>query len=170
MNDQDEMFERATETSSFAEATEDKPSFFGCPAHMPKQLPSGFDGVEPGKDEKAEAYRRKHFSFGDGLFPIQRLNGVECVIERCVINGREFKLTIEDVSTGDQSFSKAKLRDNGKVVCYFFMPKGKAISEKMAHGALMAYVHNLSGSGKFNSRGGFLKNQIVRAKAKQEVK
>ena len=154
------MFEMATET----------PAFLGCPAHMPKQLPSGFDGVEPGKDEKAEAYRRKHFSFGDGLFPIQRLNGVECVIERCVINGREFKLTIEDVSTGDQRFSKAKLRDNGKVVCYFFTPKGKAISEKMAHGALMAYVHNLSGRGKFNSRGGFLKNQIVRAKAKQEVK
>ena len=160
MKDHDEMFEMATET----------PAFLGCPQHMPKTLPSGFDGVEPGEDEKAAAYRRKHFSFGDGLFPIQRLNGVECVIERCVINGREFKLTIEDISTGDQHFSKAKLRDNGKVVCYFFTPKGKAISEKMAHGALMAYVHNLSGSGKFHSRGGFLKQQIVRSKAKQEVK
>ena len=39
MNDQDEMFERATET----------PAFLGCPQHMPKKLPSGFDGVEPGE-------------------------------------------------------------------------------------------------------------------------
>lgn len=37
MNDQDEMFEAATET----------PAFLGCPAHMPKTLPSGFDGTEP---------------------------------------------------------------------------------------------------------------------------
>lgn len=70
MNDQDEMFEMATEL----------PAFLGCPQHMPTHLPGGFDGVEPVEDEKAEAYRRKHFSFGDGLFPIQRLNGVECVI------------------------------------------------------------------------------------------
>ena len=37
MKDQDEMFESATET----------PAFLGCPQHMPTQLPSGFDGVEP---------------------------------------------------------------------------------------------------------------------------
>ena len=43
MNDQDEMFERATET----------PAFLGCPAHMPKQLPSGFDGTEPSPEERA---------------------------------------------------------------------------------------------------------------------
>lgn len=41
MNDQDEMFEAATET----------PISLGCPAHMPKTLPGGFDGVEPGEDE-----------------------------------------------------------------------------------------------------------------------
>ena len=41
MNDQDEMFEAATEL----------PASLGCPAHMPKQLPSGFDGVEPAKKE-----------------------------------------------------------------------------------------------------------------------
>lgn len=39
MNDQDEMFERATET----------PASLGCPALGPKQLPGGFDGTEPGK-------------------------------------------------------------------------------------------------------------------------
>ena len=35
MNDQDEMFERGTET----------PAFLGCPQHMPVKLPGGFDGV-----------------------------------------------------------------------------------------------------------------------------
>ena len=37
MNDQDEMFERGTET----------PAFLGCTQHMPNTLPGGFDGVEP---------------------------------------------------------------------------------------------------------------------------
>ena len=134
-----------------------------CDFYKPREKP--VDPSEPEMDDKAAAYRRAHYSFGDGLFPIQRLNGVECVIERCVINGREFKLTIQDSSMGDQHFSKAKLRDNGEVVCFFFTKRGKAISEKMAHGALKAYVHNLSGGGRdYHSRGGFLKQQIARAK------
>ena len=37
MNDQDEMFEMATEL----------PAVMGCPSLGPKTLPSGFDGVEP---------------------------------------------------------------------------------------------------------------------------
>ena len=134
-----------------------------CDFYKPREKP--IDPTAPEMKDKAAAYRRAHYSFGDGLFPIQRLNGVECVIERCVINGREFKLTIQDSSMGDQHFSKAKLRDNGEVVCYFFTKRGKAISEKMAHGALKAYVHNLSGGGRdYHSRGGFLKQQIARAK------
>ena len=44
MNDQDEMFEAATET----------PAFLGCLQHMPKALPSGFDGTEPAKKVKAK--------------------------------------------------------------------------------------------------------------------
>ena len=43
MNDQDEMFEAATET----------PAFLGCPQHMPKQLPGGFDGTAPSPEERA---------------------------------------------------------------------------------------------------------------------
>ena len=41
MKDQDEMFERATET----------PAFLGCPQHMPTHLPGGFDGVEPAEKD-----------------------------------------------------------------------------------------------------------------------
>lgn len=44
VNDQDEMFEAATET----------PAFLGCPQHMPKQLPSGFDGVESAPSDEAK--------------------------------------------------------------------------------------------------------------------
>lgn len=38
------------------EAASEEPTFSGCPALGPKVLPSGFDGVEPGKgtDEEAE--------------------------------------------------------------------------------------------------------------------
>ena len=57
MNDQDEMFERATEL----------PAAFGCPAHMPKQLPSGFDGTEPGEKSKSEVeveQRKPSMDFG----------------------------------------------------------------------------------------------------------
>ena len=44
MNDQDEMFEAATEL----------PAFMGCPSLGPKTLPSGFDGTEPAKKVKAK--------------------------------------------------------------------------------------------------------------------
>lgn len=43
MKDQDEMFEAATEL----------PAYMGCPSLMPLQLPSGFDGVEPGERHQA---------------------------------------------------------------------------------------------------------------------
>ena len=42
MNDQDEMFERATEL----------PASMGCPSLMPRQLPGGFDGTEPGQENR----------------------------------------------------------------------------------------------------------------------
>ena len=38
------MFEAATET----------PAFLGCPQHMPKTLPSGFDGVEPAQKKRGD--------------------------------------------------------------------------------------------------------------------
>ena len=44
MNDQDEMFERGTET----------PAFLGCPQHMPTHLPGGFDGVEPEQKKRSD--------------------------------------------------------------------------------------------------------------------
>ena len=44
MNDQDEMFERATET----------PAFLGCPQHMPTHIPGGFDGVEPAPKKRSD--------------------------------------------------------------------------------------------------------------------
>ena len=47
VNSEDERHEAATE----------EPSFSGCPAHGPKVLPGGFDGVEPGKGADVEAER-----------------------------------------------------------------------------------------------------------------
>lgn len=49
MNNQDEMFEMATET----------PAFLGCQQRMPTHLPGDFDGVEAG--EGYEEYRRDTF-------------------------------------------------------------------------------------------------------------
>ena len=42
MNDQDQINEDERQ-----EAATEEPAFLGCPQHMPKTLPSGFDGTEP---------------------------------------------------------------------------------------------------------------------------
>ena len=53
MNDQDEMYERATET----------PVFLGCPQHMPTHLPGGFDGVEPATKKRSEVEKLNEILF-----------------------------------------------------------------------------------------------------------
>ena len=52
MKDQDEIYEAATET----------PAFLGCPAHMPKTLPGGFDGTEPDGTQGGEGVPPAHVS------------------------------------------------------------------------------------------------------------
>ena len=44
MNDQDQINEDERQ-----EAATETPAFLGCPVHMPKQLPGGFDGTERGE-------------------------------------------------------------------------------------------------------------------------
>lgn len=45
MNDQDIISE-----DEWQEAATETPAFLGCPQHMPKQLPSGFDGTFPAEE------------------------------------------------------------------------------------------------------------------------
>ena len=162
VNDQDEMFEAATET----------PVSLGCPAHMPAKLPGGFDGVESGDFEKAKKqkdYFRKHFSFCDGLFQIRFTNTEDGQMASCWINGRHFTLDLDNNERDDGGHDcAAVIRDNGKVVITIETQRGKSISGKVAYGAFKEYIRNLTGSGKYSSRGGFLKQQVARA-AKKEV-
>ena len=66
MNDQDEMFEAATET----------PASLGCQAHMPVKLPGGFDGTEPAEDDD-------FFKIGDA--PIAYVTSVRTTCIKCVV-------------------------------------------------------------------------------------
>lgn len=135
-----------------------------CDFYKPREKP--VDPTAQEMKDKAAAYRRAHYSFGDGLFPIQRANCEKGVTEHCWINGRRFTLELtEDIHDDGKHVCCAKIRDKGELVARVVVYRGKAISEKMAHGALKAYVHNLSGGGReYHSRGGFLKQQIARAK------
>ena len=163
MNDQDEMFEAATEL----------PAFLGCPAHMPKQLPSGFDGVEPGEDNKAAkhaAYNRRTWTFCDGLFPIIYVDTQEGFMATCKINGRTFKESVTQEDGVDGKCWTGYIYDKNVCVCMIgSMGKGKNATKMMTHAAFRAYIKQLSGSGKYNSRSRFLRQSVERAKAAAEV-
>ena len=163
MNDQNEMFEMATEL----------PAFLGCPAHMPKQLPSGFDGVEPGEDMKAAkhaAYNRRTWTFCDGLFPIIYVDTPEGFMATCKINGRTFKESVTQEDGVDGKCWTGYIYDKNVCVCMIgSMGKGKNATKLMTHAAFRAYIKQLSGSGKYNSRKGFLRQNVERAKKAAEV-
>ena len=123
------------------------------------------------KAAKQNEYFRKHFSFCDGLFPIRFTNTEDGQMASCWINGRHFTLDIDNNERDDGGNDcAANIRDNGKVVITIETQRGKSISGKVAYGAFKEYVRNLSGSGKYSSRGGFLKQAAKRAKAAGEVK
>ena len=163
MNDQDEMFEMATET----------PAFLGCPSLGPKTLPSGFDGVEPGEDKKAAkhaAYNRRTWTFCDGLFPIIYVDTPEGFMATCKINGRTFKESVTQEDGVDGKCWTGYIYDKNVCVCMIgSMGKGKTATKLMTHAAFRAYIKQLSGSGKYNSRKGFLRQNVERAKKAAEV-
>ena len=164
MNDQDEMFEAATEL----------PAFLGCPQHMPTKLPGGFDGVNPGEEAKAkkqETFNRKTWSFCDGLFPIIHIDTQEGFMGLCKINGRTFKESVVQEDCSDGPIWNGYIYDKGACVCMVSgMGKGKTATKLMTHAAFMAYVKQLSGCGaKYHNRRGFLRQNAARAAAKQQA-
>lgn len=123
-------------------------------------------GEAAGADKAAKQakYNRDHFSFCDGLFPIRFTNTEDGQMASCWINGRRFTLDLDNNERDDGGHDCAAIiRDNGKVVATIETQRGKSISGKLAFAAFKAYVMNLSGSGKFSSRGGFLKISERRA-------
>ena len=160
MNDQDEMFEMATEL----------PAVIGCPSLGPKTLPSGFDGVEPGEDMKAAkhaAYNRRTWTFCDGLFPIIYVDTPEGFMATCKINGRTFKESVTQEDGVDGKCWTGYIYDKNVCVCMIgSMGKGKNATKMMTHAAFRAYIKQLSGSGKkYHRRKGFLRQSVERAKA-----
>lgn len=157
------MFEAATELQAF----------LGCPQHMPKQLPSGFDGVEPGEDKKAAkhaAYNRRTWTFCNGLFPIIYVDTQEGFMATCKINGRTFKESVTQEDGVDGKCWTGYIYDKNVCVCMIgSMGKGKNATKLMTHAAFRAYIKQLSGSGKYNSRKGFLRQNVERAKKAAEV-
>ena len=133
----------------------------------PKVFPSGADGTAPAEDDdkakrQAEYFRRK-YSFCDGLFPIRYTNTEDGVMASCWITGRRFTLDLDNNERDDGGHDcAAVIKDNGKVVATIETQRGKSVSAKVCFAAFKAYVMNLSGSGKFSSRGGYLKQAFKR--------
>ena len=122
------------------------------------------------KDAQQAEYFRKHYSFCDGLFPIRVANTEDGAMASCWINGRRFTLDLDSNERDDGGYDCAAIiKDNGKVVATIETQKGKSASWKVAYAAFKAYVRNLSGAGKYRSRGGFLKQNAKRvAEAKKD--
>lgn len=115
------------------------------------------------KADKQAEYFRKHYSFCDGLFPIRFVNTEDGQMASCWIGGRHFTLDLDNNERDDGGHDcAAVIRDNGKVIATIETQRGKSISGRVAYSALKEYVMNLGGSGKFSSRGGFLKQAVKR--------
>ena len=101
MNDQDEMFERATET----------PAVLGCPQHMPTHLPCGFDGVEPAPKKRSD---------------LEKMN--DLLLERLRRIRRISDDAIMDVRT-DEEHNKAFLAACTEIrkLVYFYKPRDKPV-------------------------------------------
>ena len=164
MNDQDEMFDAATET----------PAFLGCPSLGPKTLPRGFDGVEPGEDKNAAkhaAYNRRTWTFCNWLFPIIYVDTQEGFMATCKINGRTFKESVTQEDGVDGKCWTGYIYDKNVCVCMIgSIGKGKNATKDMTHAAFRAYIKQLSGSGKkYHNRKGFLRKSVERANAAAEA-
>ena len=164
MNDQDEMFETATEL----------PAFLGCQSLGQKTLPSGFDGVETEEDEKAAkhaAYNRRTWTFCDGLFPIIYVDTPDGFMATCKINGRTFKESVTQEDGVDGKCWTGYIYDKNVCVCMIgSMGKGKTATKLMTHAAFRAYIKQLSGSGKkYHGRSHFLRQSVERANAAAKV-
>ena len=69
------MFEAATET----------PAFLGCPQHMPKALPGGFDGTEPATpSEEAKKLDPQNTNAAKSVVRPQRLSDIGMSMEKRV--------------------------------------------------------------------------------------
>ena len=132
-------------------------------------VPSALSPTGADKAAKTAEYMRRKYSFCDGLFPISHANCEKAVTEHCWINGRRFTMELtQDIHDDGEHVCCAKIRDNGNLIAKLVVYRGKSISQHIAHGAFRAYVRNLSGSGKFRTRGGFLKLAAERARAAKQ--
>lgn len=127
----------------------------------------GRDGTgEATPEEKQRLYNLRKYSFCDGLFPIRRANSEHACTEHCWIGGRRFTMELsQDIHGDGEHVCCAKIHDNGKLVVKCVVYRGKSTAEKCAHGAFKSYIRNLCGSGRFSSRGGFLKQAAFRRAA-----
>ena len=115
MNDQDEMFEAATET----------PAFLGCPQHMPKQLPSGFDGTEPAKRlqgrEKPLDPTAPEMKRGEGRLFKNKHNS-SChgtyIYDRICINDAHIRATLHPDNGGLEQHATIWIGDSQRCFCY----------------------------------------------------
>lgn len=139
MNDQDEMFEAATET--------------------PVSL------VPPpviAHDEPANSIQKRreieHFSLGNGLFPIHTVRTPGGSMGKVEIEGRKFAYSCVDTSGPDDHACTIRFYDNEQHFMFISLTRGRSMGDQIAISALKKYITRLGG------HGGFLKRAVARAK------
>ena len=117
------MFEAATET----------PAFLGCPAHMPKQLPGGFDGTESGEAESLplqkeddialdSAYQREEARQKRKIhWKVYPTKVDLCVMGKTEQNGKVYEVRISkrQVAKIDDTYAQCKVNGKGVLTCNF---------------------------------------------------
>lgn len=152
MQDQDEIFEAATEL----------PATLGCPSLVPPQV---IAHDEPA-DEIQKRREIEHFSFCNGLFPIHTVRTPGGSMGKVEIEGRKFAYSCVDTSGPDDRACTIRFYDNDQQFMCISLLRGRSMGDQIAISALKQYVKRLSGSKKFHGHGGFLKQAVKRAQEK----
>ena len=154
MNDQDEMFEAATET----------PVTLGCPSLVPPQVIA--------HDEPANSIQKRreieHYSLGNGLFPIHTVRTPAGSMGKVEIEGRKFAYSCVDTSGPADHACLIRCYDNDQEFMTIALQRGRSMGDQIAISALKKYITRLGGSGKLRSHGGFLKRAVKRLHEAQE--
>lgn len=136
MNDQDEMFEAATETPV---------------SLVPPQVIA--------HDEPANSIQKRreieHYSLGNGLFPIHTVRTPDGSMGKVEIEGRKFAYTCVDTGGPDDHVCTIWFYDNEQQFMLISLLRGRSMGDQIAISAIEKYITCLGGSGKLSSHGGF---------------
>lgn len=162
----------AASEEEIQEAATEEPVTVGCPSLVPpRMIPHDEPAAEVPRTEEEKQGACSCFSLGNGAFPIRRANTEAGTMEHVWIDGRRFtmEVVVAEKVDGITKECEFTIRDNGQIKLAAHYYGGKSNAAKIAHKALKTYVKQLTGAGKFHSRGGFLEQALKRYQEKEQA-